>query len=132
MSKYIRGNSAALLTSPAASLTMFLLPQVPGRLLRVWEEVSAGAADTPVSFLEGSLVPLCSHSCHVCLLGGMGTSHSPLLTCPSATTASLPLGDEGWAQEPLLGRAFWWAEVLGRGLAALRDQDKLFPLLRAL
>lgn len=44
----------------------------------------------------------------------LGGCHSPLLTCPSATTASLPLWGEGWAQEPLLGRVFWWAEVLGR------------------
>lgn len=98
MFKYTGENSTALQTSPAASLPGVSLSRRSWeQLLRVWEGASPSAADTLACFW-GAFWFCCAQTlivaACVCLVGGMGHCHIPLLTCPSATALSPPLG--GW------------------------------------
>lgn len=87
----------------------------------------------------------CRHSCHaggllgptvptqlLCLPAWWHGSLSQLPPDLSQCHHSLCLWGVRAGLRNLCWGGFWWAEVLGRGLGALRDQDKLFPSLRAL
>lgn len=107
---------------------VFLLPQEPGA--------------TPEGLGRG-FSRCCRHSWHIsvpivlrqlpCLPAWChGALSQPSPDMSQCHHNLCPFRGEGWAQKPLLGRVFWWAEVLGRGLGVLRDQDKLLLSLRAL